>query len=109
MQASEIEKIAQAGTSVVLNPVGNLKTRSGVAPISQYIEAGVNGRIVVSGGKVLTVNEAALRQEIEVLMQVLRPEISAVEARTDQLRPHLHEALRRTWDAALEVNRYVSS
>jgi len=42
MQASEIEKIAQAGTSVVLNPVGNLKTRSGVASISQYIEAGVN-------------------------------------------------------------------
>jgi 5-methylthioadenosine/S-adenosylhomocysteine deaminase len=69
----------------------------------------VNGRIVVSGGKVLTVNEAALRQEIEVLMQVLRPEISAVEARTDELRPQLHEALRRTWDASLEVNRYVGN
>ena len=215
MQAAEIEKIAQAGTSVVLNPVGNLKTRSGVAPISQYIEAGVNvglgcdnnscsdaqnlfqvmkafaglpavsnmvsarptardalfaatvggaraiglankvgrirpgfkadltllalsdfafvplnsaarqvvfsecgrsvdtvlvnGRIVVSGGKVLTVNEAALRQEIEALMHELRPEISAVEARTDELRPHLHEALRRTWEASLEVNRYVGS
>ena len=215
MQAFEIEKIAQAGTSVVLNPVGNLKTRSGVAPISQYIEAGVNlglgcdnnscsdaqnlfqvmkafaglaavstmvsarptardalfaatvggaraiglagkvgrirpgfkadltlldlsdlafvplnsaarqvvfsecgrsvdtvlvnGRIVVRGGKVLTVNEAALRREIEVLMEALRPEISAVEARTDELRPHLHEALRRTWDAPLGVNRYVSS
>ena len=215
MQASEIEKIAKAEASVVLNPVGNLKTRSGVAPISQYIEAGVNvglgcdnnscsdaqnlfqvmkafaglpavsnvvsarptardalfaatvggaraiglannvgrirpgfkadltllalsdfafvplnsaarqvvfsecgrsvdtvlvnGRIVVSGGKVLTVNEAALRHEIEVLMQELRPEISAVEARTAELRPHLHEALRRTWEASLEVNRYVSN
>jgi 5-methylthioadenosine/S-adenosylhomocysteine deaminase len=69
----------------------------------------VNGRIVVRGGKVLTVNEAALRQEIEVLMQELGPEIAAVRARTDELRPHLREALRRTWEAPLEVNRYVSN
>lgn len=42
MLPSEIELIAETGTHVVLNPVGNLKTRSGVAPIREYLEAGVN-------------------------------------------------------------------
>jgi 5-methylthioadenosine/S-adenosylhomocysteine deaminase len=42
MQPSEIRLIAEAGVNVVLNPVSNLKTRSGVAPIGQYVEAGVN-------------------------------------------------------------------
>lgn len=42
MQPFEVEKIARANASVVLNPVGNLKTRSGVAPISEYLAAGVN-------------------------------------------------------------------
>jgi guanine deaminase len=42
MQPSEIRLIADAGASVVLNPVSNLKTRSGVAPIGQYVEAGVH-------------------------------------------------------------------
>jgi len=42
MQPFEVEKIARADASVVLNPVGNLKTRSGVAPISEYLAAGVN-------------------------------------------------------------------
>jgi len=42
MLPAEIRMLADAGTSVVLNPVGNLKTRSGVAPIRPYMEAGVN-------------------------------------------------------------------
>lgn len=42
MLPAEVRMLAQAGTNVVLNPVGNLKTRSGVAPIRPYMEAGVN-------------------------------------------------------------------
>jgi 5-methylthioadenosine/S-adenosylhomocysteine deaminase len=41
MSPAEIDVIAQAGTNVVLNPVGNLKTRSGVAPIRTYLRKGV--------------------------------------------------------------------
>ncbi len=41
MTRAEIDAIAQAGTNVVLNPVGNLKTRSGVAPIRGYLRKGV--------------------------------------------------------------------
>jgi 5-methylthioadenosine/S-adenosylhomocysteine deaminase len=37
MLPSEIDSIAEAGAHVVLNPVGNLKTRSGVAPIRTYL------------------------------------------------------------------------
>lgn len=42
MLPSEIRMLAETGTNVVLCPVGNLKTRSGVAPIRRYMEAGVN-------------------------------------------------------------------
>ncbi|TAK88293.1 MAG: hypothetical protein EPO20_02370 [Betaproteobacteria bacterium] len=42
MLPAEIRMLADAGTNVVLNPVGNLKTRGGVAPIRPYMEAGVN-------------------------------------------------------------------
>jgi hypothetical protein len=38
----EIDLIALRGANVVLNPIGNLKTRSGVAPIRGYMEAKVN-------------------------------------------------------------------
>ena len=42
MTPAEIDAIAEGGTNVVLNPVGNLKTRSGVAPIRTYVRKGVN-------------------------------------------------------------------
>ena len=42
LEPEEITAIAAAGASVVLNPQGNLKTRSGVAPIGTYRELGVN-------------------------------------------------------------------
>jgi guanine deaminase len=38
----EIAAIAKAGANVVLNPQGNLKTRSGIAPIAAYRDAGVS-------------------------------------------------------------------
>jgi 5-methylthioadenosine/S-adenosylhomocysteine deaminase len=42
MSPREIERLGGAGTNVVLNPVGNLKTRSGVAPIRSYMRQRVN-------------------------------------------------------------------
>jgi guanine deaminase len=214
MRPDEIGLIARAGASVVLNPVGNLKTRSGIAPICSYLEAGitlglgcdnnscsdaqnpfqamkafaglpavtrveapyptardalraatlgsaralglgekigalrpglradltlldladpalvplnsvarqvvfsecgrsvdtviVDGRVVVERGKVVTVDEAELRRDIESLMDVLRADVAAVTARTAALSPYLAEAHRRTWDWHLETHRYVS-
>ena len=42
MTPHEIEMLAQTGTNVVVNPVGNLKTKSGIAPIREFLEAGIN-------------------------------------------------------------------
>ena len=42
LEPDEIAAIAAAGASVVLNPQGNLKTRSGIAPIGTYRDMGVN-------------------------------------------------------------------
>src|SRR5262245_46264542 len=41
MLPAEIDSIVEAGAHVVLNPVGNLKTRSGVAPIRTYLRKGL--------------------------------------------------------------------
>jgi 5-methylthioadenosine/S-adenosylhomocysteine deaminase len=41
MLPAEIDTIGEAGANVVLNPVGNLKTRSGVAPIRTYLRKGL--------------------------------------------------------------------
>ena len=41
MSPAEIEAIAEAGARVVLNPAGNMKSKSGVAPIQDYRRAGV--------------------------------------------------------------------
>ncbi len=41
MRDDEIALLAETGTNVILNPVGNLKTRSGVPPIRSYLDAGV--------------------------------------------------------------------
>lgn len=213
MRPDEIDLVARSGASVVLNPVGNLKTRSGVAPICSYLDAGINlglgcdnnscsdaqnpfqamkafaglpavsnvqatyptartalraatsggaralglgektgairpgfkadltlldlndpalvplnsvarqvvfsesgrsvetvivdGRIVVERGRVVSVDEARLRRDIEGLMDTLRADIAAVGARTEALAPYLEEAQRRTWDSPLETYRYV--
>lgn len=42
MLPREIELLAETGSNVIINPAGNLKTRSGIAPIRQYLDAGVN-------------------------------------------------------------------
>jgi len=41
MLPSEVETIGEHGARVALCPVGNLKTKSGVAPIRPYMQAGV--------------------------------------------------------------------
>ncbi len=42
LDPAEIERLAEAGASVILNSVSNLKNKNGVAPIRELLEAGVN-------------------------------------------------------------------
>jgi len=214
MSPEEIDAIGLAGTNVVLNPVGNLKTRSGVAPIRSYMSKQINvglgcdncscgdaqnmfqamklfaglaavsnpapgppsardaiwaataggartaglereigalspgmaadlaiidladpsfvplnsaarqlvftesgrgvetvivdGRIVVRDRKLVTIDERALREEIEELMPALRRDIGAVAERNERILPHLLEAHRMTWASDIGLNRYVA-
>jgi 5-methylthioadenosine/S-adenosylhomocysteine deaminase len=41
LQSDEIERVAAARTHVALNPMSNLKSKSGVAPMREYLDAGV--------------------------------------------------------------------
>jgi guanine deaminase len=42
LRDDEMDLLAKAGANVVINPVGNLKTRSGVAPARALLERGIN-------------------------------------------------------------------
>ncbi|MBM3510903.1 MAG: amidohydrolase family protein [Alphaproteobacteria bacterium] len=42
MLPEEIDILAETGTNVVLNPVGNMKSKSGVPPIRDFLVRGVN-------------------------------------------------------------------
>jgi 5-methylthioadenosine/S-adenosylhomocysteine deaminase len=42
LDEGEVEAIAEAGTNVAINPLSNLKTKNGIAPIRQLLEARIN-------------------------------------------------------------------
>jgi cytosine/adenosine deaminase-related metal-dependent hydrolase len=67
----------------------------------------VDGRVVMRDRKILTVDEAALRAELDALMPDFRRDAEAVMARTAQLRPHIAAADRRIWEQHLGLARYV--
>ncbi|MEQ9811340.1 MAG: amidohydrolase family protein [Azospirillaceae bacterium] len=214
MLPEEIETLGSTGTNVVLNPVGNMKTKSGVAPIRGYYDAGVNialgcdncscsdaqnmfqamkmfallsaisdpemgpptaaqaleaatlsgartagmsgkvgalevghaadlsildladpsyipfnsaarqtvftessrsvetvivnGRVVLRDRSLTTVDERALREEIEGLIGNLQKDVAQVTARNNKMLKYLQEAHRRTWQDDVGLNRYVA-
>jgi len=209
----EIEIIAQTGTNVALNPIGNLKTRSGIAPTRALLDAGINigigcdncscsdvqnmfqamklytclpavcdpeegppwakdalraatlggarstgrtdlgeiavgmradlsiidlrdisyvplnsvarqlvfteggravesviidGRLVMSERRILTVDEDALYRDVAEVMPDLLRELSAIRERLAPIRPYIAAAEARTWATDIGVERYVA-
>ena len=213
MLPAEIDLVAAAGAQVVLNPMSNMKTKSGVAPVRDYIAAGVpiglgcdncscgdaqnmfqamkllaglaavsdpelrppnaadmlriatlggaralghegevgaiepgmkadisiielanpqyiplnsaarqtvfaengegvdtvlvDGRIVMQGRRITTIDESEVRDAVEAVMPALRRDFAAVQARTDKMSSELMSAWRRAWRSDVGVNRYV--
>ena len=212
---SEIEMVADSGANVVINPLSNMKTKSGVPPIREYIAAGANiglgcdncscgdsqnmfqamkmfsgmaavsdpepgpptaaetlefatrggaravghegaigaiepgmkadiaildlknpqyvplnsaarqtvfaesgesvdtvlvdGRVVMEGRRVVTVDEDELRDAVDAVMPTLRRDIGDVLERTGKMTPELLRAWRRAWEADVGMNRYVGN
>jgi len=213
MTAQEIDALAETGSNVVVNPVGNLKTKSGVAPIREFLEAGVNtaigcdncscsdsqsmfqalklfvclpavtnpepgpptaadairaatvagaralglggkvgelepgmaadlsilnldepsyvplnsvarqtvfseggasvetvivdGAVVMEDRRLVTIDEETIRDAVAAAMPSLKADLAMVQARVDALRPHLFDALRRSWAEDIGTHRYI--
>lgn len=68
----------------------------------------VDGRIVVDNGRVTTIDEAALREELARVMPALRADRDRVLAQAGRLWPYILEADRRVWAEDVGINRYLS-
>ena len=69
----------------------------------------VDGRVVVENGRIITVDEGALREEIERLMPRVRSDVDRLRAGYSQVRGYIDTAQRQARGVKLPVDRYVGS
>ena len=69
----------------------------------------VDGRVVMDKGRVLTVDESALRGELERLMPRVRSDVARLRTGYAEVRGHIDEAQRRARAVPLPMDRYVGS
>lgn len=81
-----------------------------------YTEAGrgvktviVDGAVVVDDGRLVTMDEDALLDEIAACVPAFRDDYAKIEGRVEKLKPHLAEAHRRIWAADVGDNRMFIS
>jgi guanine deaminase len=68
----------------------------------------VDGRVVVEDGRVTTVDEAALREELAArIMPRLRADRDQVLEQASKIYPYILEADRRIWAEDVGVHRYL--
>jgi len=77
-----------------------------------HLEAGrgvrtvlVNGRIVVRGGKLVSVDEGTIYEAVKTVMPGFRKDFAEISARVAKLQPWLDRAHRQILDAELDVER----
>ncbi len=69
----------------------------------------VNGRPVIENRRLLSLNEAALRAEVESLMPAVRTEFTRLRGGYDKAQPYLDEVQKRAWAMPLSVHRHVGA
>jgi 5-methylthioadenosine/S-adenosylhomocysteine deaminase len=67
----------------------------------------VDGQVVVQNRKVITIDEAALQEEVAELMGPLLGDLRSVTARLTEMTPYLEEAGRRALAVDIGVSRYI--
>jgi guanine deaminase len=65
----------------------------------------VDGRVVIDHGRLTTMNEASLLDEIAAVIPHFQSDYAAISARVERLRPYLDEAHRRIWQADVGGDR----
>jgi cytosine/adenosine deaminase-related metal-dependent hydrolase len=80
-----------------------------------YTEAGravasviIDGRVVMTDRKVTTIDEEALRREVESLMRHFIADYDAVVASRSRALPYMLDAHRKVWAADIGMNRFVA-
>jgi 5-methylthioadenosine/S-adenosylhomocysteine deaminase len=68
----------------------------------------IAGRVVAQGGKVLTVDEAAIKAEIRERTTTLHRELAATAEAAAQLEPYYAEMYRRAAAADVGFSRWLS-
>ena len=67
----------------------------------------VEGRIVVEGGRLVSIDAAALSDSVEAVIDGLRADQREVAARFETIRPWLLEAWEKSWETDIGMDRYV--
>ncbi len=65
----------------------------------------VGGRVVIQDGRLMTMDEAALLDQILDVVPQFQKDLAAIRARVDKLQPYLQEAHRRIWAEDVGIDR----
>jgi len=65
----------------------------------------VGGRVVIQDGRLMTMDETALLDEIMAVVPQFQQDFAAIKARVDKLQPWLREAHRRIWAEDVGIDR----
>jgi hypothetical protein len=68
----------------------------------------IDGRLVMHERRILTVDEDAVRAELDAVVPGFQHDAEVVMARSAQLRPYILEADRRIWEHDIGIDRYVA-
>ena len=67
----------------------------------------VDGRILMAGRTLESIDEDALYRAVERVMPGLRRDLDAIAARNESIAPHLLDAYRKSWRVDVGMNRYL--
>ena len=67
----------------------------------------VEGRTVVEGGRLVSIDAGSLRDSVEAVIGGLRADQAEVAARFETIRPYLVEAWHKSWETDIGMDRYA--
>jgi 5-methylthioadenosine/S-adenosylhomocysteine deaminase len=68
----------------------------------------INGKMVLKDRRILTIDEDALRREVESLMRSFIDDYDAVVKSRARALPYMREAHRRMWEPDIGMNRFIA-